>query len=98
MNCPIDFSLKNSRNLCKPEKREFARNMRQNQTESERILWEEIRCKKLGFKFRRQCIITGWIVDFYCSELRLVIEVDGDYHKDRTEEEIKQLLFSIDKN
>ncbi|MBS3162483.1 DUF559 domain-containing protein [Candidatus Woesearchaeota archaeon] len=72
--------------------------MRQNQTESERILWEEIRCKKLGFKFRRQCIITGWIVDFYCSELRLVIEVDGDYHKDRTEEEIKQLLFSIDKN
>ena len=53
-----------------------------NSTASEKVLWEELRAKKLGVKFRRQAIILGWIVDFYCPSQRLVIEVDGKYHLD----------------
>ena len=81
----MEFTMKNSRILCKPEKRDFAKKMRANQTFAERILWEELRCKKLGVGFRRQVIITGWIVDFFCSEIKLVIEVDGDSHKENSE-------------
>lgn len=38
--------------------------------------------RALGFKFKRQTVIRGWIVDFYCGELLLVIEVDGEVHDD----------------
>lgn len=78
------FSLQQSRNKSKPEKRIYADDMRHNPTHSEKILWEELRLRKLGVKFRRQCIVTGWIVDFYCPELKLIIEVDGGYHESKT--------------
>lgn len=47
---------------------------------TESILWEEVRNKKLGVKFRRQHPLGAYVVDFYCHELRLVIELDGEYH------------------
>jgi very-short-patch-repair endonuclease len=49
-------------------------------TPAERILWQELRGNKLGAHFRRQQIIAGFIVDFYCHKVALVIEVDGDVH------------------
>jgi very-short-patch-repair endonuclease len=55
--------------------------MRANATPTERLLWEELRAKKLGVKFRRQAIILGWIVDFYCPAQGLVVEVDGLDHQ-----------------
>jgi leucyl-tRNA synthetase len=60
--------------------KEFAKNNRQNQTEAETILWEELRNNKLGFKIRRQHAIGVFIGDFVCLDKRLVIEVDGEYH------------------
>jgi leucyl-tRNA synthetase len=61
---------------------EAAREMRQFPTRAEALLWEELRRKQLsGFKFRRQHIIYLFIVDFYCSEAKLVIEIDGGIHK-----------------
>ena len=58
-----------------------ARVQRKNPTKSERILWEALRRKKLdGVKFRRQQPIGPLIVDFYNSDYRLVIEVDGSVH------------------
>jgi very-short-patch-repair endonuclease len=60
---------------------EVALEMRENPTEAERILWEELRAGKLGVKFRRQHIIDRFIVDFYCIKNGLVIELDGDIHK-----------------
>jgi len=59
-----------------------ARELRTNQTKAEGILWSALRYRKrLGFKFRRQHVIDQFIVDFYCAEARLVIEVDGAVHE-----------------
>lgn len=53
-------------------------------TEAEKILWSKLRQKQIdGHKFRRQYSIMGFVVDFYCPELRLAIEVDGGYHQDK---------------
>ena len=46
-------------------------------TPAEKILWNELRANKLGVHFRRQQVIAGFIVDFYCHKSALVIEVDG---------------------
>src|SRR5690606_10950075 len=63
--------------------REPARAMRQNPTPSERKAWALLRGRRcLGLKFRRQHIISGFIVDFYCARLRVAIEVDGPIHDD----------------
>jgi very-short-patch-repair endonuclease len=60
---------------------EVARQFRKEATESERILWQALRGKKLdGLKFRRQQPIGLFVVDFYNSAYRLVIEVDGQIH------------------
>jgi len=59
----------------------LAKQMRQEPTEAEDILWQRLRNRKLlGLKFRRQHTIERFIVDFYCKELRMVIEVDGPIH------------------
>ena len=59
----------------------FARTLRTDQTETEKILWRYLRSKRLGgYKFRRQHPIKNYIADFYCHEARLVIEVDGNIH------------------
>ena len=66
--------------------KERARYMRQNPTPAENILWRRLRCKRVrGFHFRRQHPIGRFIVDFYCSAARLVIEIDGSSH-DTTEQ------------
>jgi len=65
-----------------------ARILRNNMTDAERILWKELRFKKIkGFKFRRQHAIGQFIVDFYCHEKKLVIEVDGNYHLENSQVE-----------
>ena len=56
------------------------RKLRNNMTDAEIALWSRIKNKQLGFKFRRQQSIGNYIVDFYCPEFKLVIEVDGRHH------------------
>ena len=56
--------------------------LRANLTEPEKRLWQALRGKQLGFKFRRQHGIGPYIVDFYSPEAALVIELDGDSHFD----------------
>ena len=57
------------------------RDLRVKQTEAEKILWQKLRNRQInGFKFFRQCSIGKYIADFYCSELRLVIELDGSHY------------------
>ena len=57
-----------------------AENMRKNPTEAEEVLWKALKGKGLDHKFRRQHIIGDYIVDFFCNELNLTIEIDGGYH------------------
>jgi very-short-patch-repair endonuclease len=69
-----------------PAKLERAKELRRNMTPAERRLWQRVRANRLdGFHFRRQQIIDGFIVDFYCHAAGLVVEVDGSIHDERTE-------------
>jgi very-short-patch-repair endonuclease len=55
--------------------------LRNNMTKAEIILWSRLQMRQIeGFKFRRQQPIFDYIVDFYCHELKLIIEVDGEIH------------------
>jgi very-short-patch-repair endonuclease len=58
-----------------------AKKLRENPTEAEEFLWLALRNNQLnGYKFRRQHPISIYIADFYCHKLKLVIEIDGEYH------------------
>src|SRR5688572_6717758 len=59
---------------------ELPRKLRAEQTDAEKRLWRELRGRLQGFKFRRQQPIGSYIVDFYCHEQGLVVELDGDQH------------------
>src|ERR1700685_490021 len=62
-------------------KRKQAQNLRANSTEAERALWAFLRSKRLAhLRFRRQQPIGPYIADFYCSAVKLVIELDGSQH------------------
>jgi 5-methyltetrahydrofolate--homocysteine methyltransferase len=66
-----------------PELRQRAKEFRNPQTSAEEALWSALRGKKLdGLKFRRQHPIHRAIADFCCTELKLIVEVDGSVHED----------------
>ncbi|MEK7226588.1 MAG: endonuclease domain-containing protein [Bacteroidota bacterium] len=58
-----------------------ARELRDNATHAEEIVWGYLKTKPFGIKFRRQHPYLVYILDFYCHSLKLVIEVDGSIHK-----------------
>ena len=62
----------------KPRRKE----LRHNETKEEKLLWERLREKKLRYKFTRQYSVGPYILDFYCSEKRIGIELDGFQHLD----------------
>lgn len=65
-----------------------ARALRQRETPSERILWDRLRNRRFrGLKFRRQHAVFAYVLDFYCAELRLAIEIDGGVHAHRESRE-----------
>jgi len=61
--------------------------LRKEMTPQEIILWRDIKSKRLGVNFRRQFGIGDYIVDFYCPEKRLTIEIDGSQHFNETHKE-----------
>ena len=63
-----------------PRLRQRARELRNKSTLGEILLWKQIKGRRLGFQFHRQVPIHYFIVDFYCHELQLAIEVDGSIH------------------
>ena len=63
-----------------PKLKNLARELRKNMTFGEVLLWQEIRNRRLGYQFHRQVPIDAFIVDFYCHELQLAIEIDGSSH------------------
>ncbi|MCK4080694.1 MULTISPECIES: endonuclease domain-containing protein [Acinetobacter] len=59
----------------------FAKSMRHTATDAEYLMWQILRAKRfMNLKFRRQHVIKPYIVDFYCHEIGLVIELDGSQH------------------
>jgi very-short-patch-repair endonuclease len=64
-----------------PSKIELAKLLRTRMTYPEKLLWSKVRRNGLGgLHFRRQQIIAGFVVDFYCHEARLAVELDGSVH------------------
>jgi cyclase len=59
---------------------ENAEYLRKNMTHEEKMVWAYLSNNQMGFKFRRQHPIWMYIADFYCHELKLVIEIDGSIH------------------
>ena len=81
-----------------PKLRKLARKLRKESTLSEILLWKEIKNKKmLNYEFHRQVPIDKFIVDFYCHELSLVIEIDGISHawKEDYDEKRQKRLESL---
>lgn len=74
---------------------ELQKERKKNSTEAERILWESLKTKKLGKKFRRQHIIDMFIADFVCISKRLIIEVDGKYHEGPEHKEADAMRTNI---
>jgi len=68
--------------------KEIRRELRQNSTFTEILLWEKLRGRKLeGLKFNRQHSIGNYIVDFYCASKKLIIELDASVHNDSEQKE-----------
>ena len=63
-------------------KKELRRTLRNGATPQEIILWARLRKSQVGAKFRRQESIGHYVVDFYCPNKKLIIEIDGSQHKD----------------
>lgn len=70
------MSLKNPQNT-----KYLRRQLRQNMTKAEAILWEKVRATKLGVKVKRQYGIGPYVLDFYIPKIRIAIEVDGGIHQ-----------------
>jgi very-short-patch-repair endonuclease len=73
-----------------PNLKQFARYLRNNSTLSEILLWKQIKNKTFGVEFHRQVPIDEFIVDFYCHELMLAIEVDGISHDFNYESDLRR--------
>ena len=61
-------------------KRRLAHDLRMRPTDTERVVWELVRAKRLGVHFRRQHPLRGFVLDFHCVSRRLAVEVDGACH------------------
>ena len=71
-----------------------ARALRKRSTTAEKMLWQKLRNRRLrGLKFRRQTPIKPYIVDFYCPEKLLVIEVDGSWHYFRSRYDARRTAY-----
>lgn len=71
-----------------PKYKAIKKYLRNNSTFPEILLWQKLRMKQmLGYKFRRQFQIEKYIVDFYCHELKLIVEIDGSVHFEKSKED-----------
>lgn len=74
--------------------RDRCRDLRNNQTEEEKILWSKLKNKQIReFKFVRQYSVGPYILDFYCPKIRLAIELDGTQHKEK-----EAILYDQERN
>lgn len=74
-----------------PALKQLARDLRNNSSMSEVILWSKLKGRQMmGFDFHRQKPLDNFIVDFFCNELMLVIEIDGSTHNEKMEKDEKR--------
>jgi len=83
-----------------PTTKEFRQFLRKNKTPSECIMWKHLNKKQLdGFRFRQQHGFGPYILDFYCPELRLCIEIDGEIHNsEENQQKDKERTIFLNQN
>jgi cyclase len=74
---------------------EKAKELRKRLTDTEKLLWGYLSRQQLGVKFRRQHPLSHFIADFYCHELKFVIEVDGGIHSSRKAKDYDAMRTSL---
>ena len=74
---------------------DIAKELRSNQTEAEDKLWQILRANKIGYKIRRQHVISGYIADFINLEKQVIIEIDGNVHLSKEQKERDELRTQI---
>ena len=72
----------------RPEIFQRAKSLRKNMTGPEKLLWENLRNKQLGVRFKPHYPTGRFIVDFYCHQAKLVVEIDGEIHDGQKEYDI----------
>jgi very-short-patch-repair endonuclease len=65
----------------KKSEQEKRRILRKNMTYCEKIVWLHLKKRQLGYRFLRQYSVDHFVIDFYCPELKLAVELDGDVHE-----------------
>jgi very-short-patch-repair endonuclease len=74
------------------DKKQVSRRLRREMTPEEHLLWAALRDNQLGSRVRRQQVISGFIIDFYCHEHGLIIEADGAHHSQESDRERDAVL------
>ncbi len=69
------------------------KNLRNNMTREEQLVWNKLKNSQLGQKFRRQSGIGKYVVDFYCPKKRLIVEIDGSQHMDNMEYDARRTEY-----
>ena len=87
------MDIKYNKNLVK-----IARKLRNEATTSEKLLWNEIKGKKLGYQFNRQQSVGNYIVDFLCRKEKAVVEIDGVSHDGKADYDKKRDEFLKSQN
>ena len=72
-----------------------AREMRKEPTPAERVLWQALRGSRLGQRFRRQHPVGRFILDFWCAEAKLAVEIDGESHDSDERKELDALRTAL---
>lgn len=67
-----------------------ARAMRRAPTQAEEVLWGALRDRQMGVKFRRQHPVGQFILDFWCADMRLAVELDGEIHDEQAERDAER--------
>jgi very-short-patch-repair endonuclease len=67
------------------------RELRKRQTPEEKVLWWHLKDRQIGYKFKRQQSLGGYIVDFYCPDKKLAIELDGSVHDSKESKQYDRL-------
>ena len=81
-----------------PRQRDRARRLRREATFPERLLWSHLRAGRLaGVKFRRQHPLGPYVLDFYCAQAALAVEIDGHSHGDRADYDRRRTIYLQDR-
>ena len=74
-----------------------ARRLRREMSKSQKALWQVLRDRRIGYRFKRERPVANYVLDFFCSDVRLCVEVDGEQHDLRQREDAVRDQFLLER-